>query len=159
MFRPLLATICVLVFADVALAQEPLGCLTEETARQQFASNSLSHLPNYTEGAGARVQRQHANTHLFGQAKHVAISGGPSLGFCQYSNHVGLVVTYGFRIAGTLDPLQGCRSAECRANPWWRTEYVESDPADKKLMQVCMVERDGQAFPSLGCRFILQPQR
>lgn len=133
--------------------------MTEEIARQQFASNSLSKLPNYAEGPGARVQRQHPDTHLFGQAKYVSANDGRSFGLCQYFNHVGWVAVFGVAVVGTREPLQGCESAECRSKPWWRTEYVESDPADEKTMQVCMVERDGEAFPSLGCGFILQPRQ
>ena len=153
MIRRLVATFLSLCVAGAANAQAELICPSEEVAREQFTSRALSQYPNYSEGGGARVQHQHPSTHLFGQAKHIAREGRGAVGFCQYSNHVGLVATFAVRIEGTTAPLHGCDSAECRSKPWWRTEYVESDPADEMLMQVCVVDRGGETFPSIGCRF------
>jgi hypothetical protein len=153
MIRPLVATFLSLCAAGAANAQAELSCPSEEVAREQFTSRVLSQYPNYSEGGGARVQHQYPSTHLFGQAKHIAREGRGAVGLCQYSNHVGLVVTFAVPIEGTIEPLHGCDSAECRSKPWWRTEYMESDPADEKLMQVCVIDRNDETFPSSDCRF------
>jgi hypothetical protein len=151
----LLATIWVLAAAGAAHAQEDLGCLPEGAVREDFAAGRLSDMPNYREGPGARVQQQHPATNLSGQAKHLGGDGRQAYVFCQYSNHVGWVVMFGVPVAGTTDPITGCTTEACRAKPWWRTEYTESDPTDTKQLQVCVVERDGVVYPSTGCRFIV----
>jgi hypothetical protein len=158
MFRTLLTIAAAMSLTGIAHAQQSLGCLSEEAAREQFKSGELAKLPNYTAGPGARVQQQHPDTYMFGQAKHLGEGTAMPFVFCQYSNHVGLVAMFGVPVESTLQPLKGCDFGACRTEPWWRTEYVESDPADSKLMQVCVIDRDGQSYPSVGCRFVMRKQ-
>lgn len=143
-----------LAFAPAADAQDAMFCPGEDAVRVAFASGDVGAYPNYAEGGGARVQKQHPDTYIFGQAKTVAQNEGATVGICQYSNHVGVVAMFAMIVKGTVDPLEGCPEHACRAKPWWRTEYVESDPADWTLMQVCVVDRNGLAMPSVGCGFL-----
>ena len=88
----LLLVVMVLLCFQSGQAQEDnyFQCPTGSQAIEWFEDGRLSKLPNYSESAGARVQRQHPDTRMFAQAKFV-FWDERSVGICQYSNHVGVV--------------------------------------------------------------------
>lgn len=155
------ASVLFLLGTNLVYAQErQYHCVDGEEARELFLSNELAKAPNYSESAGARVQRQHPTTTMFGHAKYIDHQDdSPTAMVCNYSNHVGSVAIYIGVGARTATPLDACDAGDCGAEPYWRQEYIESYPEQDQLgreqLYVCMFDRDGVAYPNVGCGFIL----
>ena len=145
------------ILSTPAFAIEELNqCMEDEIARAFFATGALVAMPNYTEGPGARVQRQYHQTHMYGHAKFI---GSSESGFaaCAYSNHVGWVFIYGDKSVTPKRLDIDCDSDACKADPHWRLEFMESSPdLDKpgqEQIYVCVETKKGLDFPSIGCHF------
>ena len=136
---------------------EYISCLTASEMSGLFQSGETSRLPNYSESAGARVQRQYPTTLLIAQAKFIDWDNKPAA-ICQYSNHVGIVANFLF--AGpTADASDGaCDDGSCAPDTYWRAEWAETSEKDdrpgKEKIYVCVKDVDGAAYPSAGCNFI-----
>ena len=149
------------VMSALAHGNHEYRCIDEEEARQLFLSGELAKANNYSESAGARVQRQHPETHMFAHAKYIDHGDGTDTAMiCSYSNHVGLVAMYMAVNAKTLTPIESdCETKRCRRNPYWRKEYIKSyphqDAAGKEQVYVCMVDKGGVSYPSRKCMFVL----
>ena len=132
-------------------------CPTGSQAIEWFADGRLSELPNYSESAGARVQRQHPDTRMFAQAKFI-FWDERSVGICQYSNHVGVVAQIALADAVTDAHDDKCDNGSCLNGSYWRSEWAESLPEQDKLgreqLHVCMQDIEGVNYPSIGCRFL-----
>lgn len=147
------------VLPTPATAQEApahLACLTNAEMAERFNTSNTSGLPNYSEGAGVRVQRQYPNTALIGQAKYINWDG-KSLGLCLYSNHVGVVASFALRGALADAGDGACDDGSCRNNAYWRSEWAESreedDRPDHEQIYVCMNDLGPTAIPSTDCFF------
>ncbi|MEM1381556.1 MAG: hypothetical protein AAGH41_13125 [Pseudomonadota bacterium] len=138
-----------LVAAALALSfLQPDGtCPSASDAQAAFVSGSASEWPNYTEGPGARVQRQYPDTVLTAQAKFVPLDENGAA-VCQYSNHVGWVIT---------TALLGATKGDTIRTSYWRSEFTGSDPSQdqpgRETVDVCMKKQRRQAVPSVGCAF------
>jgi hypothetical protein len=66
----------------------------------------------------ARVQRQHPNTGLIGQAKFID-TGERSVALCQDSSHIGVLLT-----TAAVDAAKG----PLEDGAYWRREWTESFP-------------------------------
>lgn len=138
---------------------EVITCLKGSEMRKVFASGDTARLPSYTESSGARVQRQHPNTRLIGQAKHIQQADGKTLGVCEYSNHVGFVAFFSF--GGTQADAydEACDNSTCKDGDYWRSEFRLSgeanDDANEDMIKACYRDIDGMAFPSSLCGFTL----
>lgn len=144
----LISLAAVVVTASPALANTIWSCADAETARQAFLDRSANLEPNYTEGPAARVQRQHPDTGMIGQAKFID-GNQRTAGICQYYNHIGWIYTT-VRLNYTKLPVDtpvGWRSE-------YRESYPEQDKAGEEMIEVCMEERDGLFWPSVGCGFV-----
>lgn len=144
----LISLAAVVVTAAPSLANTTWSCADVETARKAFADSSASLEPNYTEGPAVRVQRQHPDTGMIGQAKFIGGSQGAA-GICQYYNHVGWIYTTVRRVAAK-SPVEDPDG--------WRREYTESYPEQdrpgREMMEVCMEEKNGLFWPSVKCGFV-----
>jgi hypothetical protein len=126
-------------------------CPAPEVAKAAFADGSAAEWPNYSEGAAARVQRQHPDTAIVAaQAKFIA-ADDHTAAICQYYTHIGVL----FMMLG-LGPVQAPLD---EGGADWREEYTEShvhqDKPGKEMMSVCVRNIDGEAFPSTDCGFTL----
>lgn len=134
-----------------ASADEIWNCPSGEDARLAFISGEAKNWPNYSEGPGARVQRQHPDTALVPHAKFIDM-GDRTFGVCQYYSHIGHTITFG---------KTGLTKASIKKKSkfYWRKEYTESYPKDdrpgREMMEVCMEKKKKQASPSIKCSFIL----
>lgn len=144
-----------LVFASTsAQADDASYCMTGELANKEFQGKSLQGKHFYTESHGARVQREHPKTYLFGQTKYLQPYNGA---VCQYSNHVGLVFTLFYP---NVEPVykEQCISDVCSDHFFWREEWAESSPElDKQgydRILVCVEERSDIQYPSVECGYI-----
>ena len=140
-----------------ALAQDPIEeCMDPEIARAFFAAQGLAAMPNYTEGPGSRVQRQHPQTYMYGQAKFIKQTDG-GFAICSYSNHVGWVAIYGDKIHVPTVKVTKCEKPDCESLPRWRLEYSESSPDQdrpgQEQLHVCVENKGSVEHPSFGCRF------
>jgi len=137
-------------------------CFKGSEMRTVFASGDTARLPRYTESSGARVQRQYPNTRLAGQAKHIKLSDGSTLGICEYSNHVGVVAFFALGSAQADAYDEACDNGTCNDGDYWRSEFRPSneanDSADQKMIKACYRDIDGMAFPSSRCGFTLPAQ-
>ncbi len=133
-----------------ANAVETWNCPDGERARLAFVSGEITKWPNYTEAGGARVQRQYPKTAFVAQAKYVDL-GDKYFGVCQYYNHIGLTVTFGSLNLEKADK-------KFNGEAYWRKEYTESKPENDKLgqemLEVCMQNENGLAYPSINCSFL-----
>lgn len=144
-----------LAFASTsAKASDASYCMAGELANKEFQNNSLQGKHFYTESHGARVQREHPKTYLFGQTKYLQAYNGA---VCQYSNHVGLVFTLFYPNVEPVSKEQ-CISDACSNYFFWREEWAESGPElDRQgydRILVCVEERSGIQYPSVACGLI-----
>lgn len=125
-------------------------CPGEEYARNAIETGDAASWPNYSEGPGMRVQRQHPQTGLWAQAKYIAWSD-QQIGICQYYNSVGHVATMLVPVEGRGRPGQDYQ---------WRTEWTETDPASdregQETLETCVEDRDGTQWPGVGCAFLIR---
>jgi len=138
-------------------------CFKGSEMRKVFASGETARLPRYTESSGARVQRQHPNTRLTGQAKHLKLSDGSTLGICEYSNHVGYVAFFALGSAQADAYDEACDNGTCNDGDYWRSEFRPSNAANdsaasQEIIKACYRDVDGMAFPSSQCGFTLPAQ-
>lgn len=144
-----LAVILLMLGSSVTNAQEQdwRYCWSDEKALELFNSREWANHPNYSE---------HPNTHLFGQIKIV-----DSIILCQYSNHVGLVFTVYAQDAITKKE-DKCDAKECRSEPHWRSEWIEGKPQQddpkRTHLDVCVIELNEIAYPSVGCAYSVPKQ-
>lgn len=141
-----------------AVSPLPNFCLSPDAAREAFKTKELVGKDYYEESHGARVQREHPNTYMFSQTKYVTHFDAA---ICNYSNHVGLVFVQVFT-RSLRSQENECNDASCRTSAHWREEWTESTPnldrpGEERLL-VCMEERDGVAYPSVGCSFFQAPK-
>ena len=133
-----------------------IACLTNAEMTARFNTGETDRLPNYSQGAGARVQRQYPNTALIGQAKYINWDG-KSLGLCLYSNHVGVVASFALRGALADADDEACDDGSCQNNAYWRSEWAESreedDRPNREQIYVCMNDLGQAAIPSTDCYF------
>ena len=140
-----------------AAPPEIISCLGTARLLEVFSKGEAERLPNYTESAGARVQRQFPNTHLYLHAKYIE-RGDKSIGICQYSNHVGVVSNYVLN-GVWADAADGeCGGNHCVNGGYWRQEWIETleaeDVEGEEYIYTCMYDtEDGRAFPSGRCGF------
>lgn len=132
-----------------ASAGELWNCPDGEFARKAYISGEIKDWPYYTDGHGARVQRQFPDTALIAQAKFIMANGKPGA-ICQYYSHIGLTGTF---------YVIGATKSEVKSPAYWRKEFRNSTPEEDKvgeeLMDVCMVQVDEVAKPSVACPFII----
>jgi len=132
-------------------------CLRGSEMRTVFAAGDTAGLPSYTEAAGARVQRQHPNTRLIGQAKHLQQADGKALGICEYSNHVGIVAVFllGDAKADAYD--EACDNGTCSEGDYWRSEHMQTPDGSERenpaMIKACYRDIDNTAYPSSRCGF------
>jgi hypothetical protein len=156
----LLSGFLALVSAGPAVAEDRIWfCPDAQTAKAAFADGSARDWPNYTDGAGARVQRQHPDTAFIGAQAKFIDWGDRTGAICQYFSHIGFVFTI---VAMDLDrqsDIGTCQPGVSSDQPCWRKEYTESyekdDQPGKEQMNVCVQIIDGEAFPSPNCPFTL----
>lgn len=152
----LAAALCV---GQAAMAQDDnhIACLNNNDMSTLFQNGEASRLPNYSESAGARVQRQYPNTALISHAKYINWEG-MTLGVCQYSNHIGIVANFivGGGITADVSD-EACDDGSCVRDAYWRSEWTESTPETdrpgKEQLYACMQNVEGAAIPSINCRF------
>lgn len=133
--------------AAPSFANTTWSCADAETARQAFADGSASEEPNYSEGPAARVQRQHPDTGMIGQAKFIE-GNQRTAGICQYYNHIGWIYT-----TVRLDSFKLPVDAPIGWRNEYRESYPEQDKAGEEMMEVCMEETNGLFWPSVKCGF------
>jgi len=137
---------------------EIITCLGGTEMNALFQSGEASILPRYAENVGARVQRQHPNTKLSGQAKHILQADGNTLGICEYSSHIGIVAVFllGGAQADAYD--ETCDNGTCKNGDYWRDDWRASDEAEdqpgQETIKACYRDVDGIAFPSAQCGFL-----
>jgi len=136
-----------------ASAGELWNCPDGEYARKAYISGEVKNWPYYTDGHGARVQRQFPDTALVAQAKFITLEKS-SGAICQYYSHIGLTGTF---------YVVGATKAEVKLPAYWRKEFRNSTPEEDKpgeeLMDVCMVRVGKLAKPSIACPFILSGEK
>ena len=144
------------LFSNVVHAGEiDFFCPNSEEGRVLFANKKLSEYPYYAEPkiGGTRVQKQHPQTYLFGQAKFL-ISNGSGVVVCNYSNHVGLVALFAY--VGVVAPKvdEKCTNTNCENEVHWRNEHtystIEEDIPGQETINVCVHTKDGIDYPSTG---------
>lgn len=137
----------VLFASPISNAQTSLSCPTAADAQAAFQSGEAQKWPNYTEADGARVQRQYPNTGLVAQSKFISLPKN-NVGLCQYYSHIGLVIT-----TASI----GLEKGQLLDGAYWRSEYTESTPErdqpGQEMIEVCMTDKNGSAFPSSNCQF------
>jgi hypothetical protein len=158
--RLLLVGLLASATAEPALSEDRIwSCPDAQTARAAFADGSARDWPNYTDGAGARVQRQHPDTAFIGAQAKFIDWGDRTGAICQYYSHIGYVFTMVAMDLGRQPDVGACKSGISSDKPCWRKEYTESHEKDdqpgKELINVCMQIIDGEAFPSPDCPFTL----
>lgn len=125
-------------------------CPGEEYARNAIETGDAASWPNYSEGPGMRVQRQHPQTGLWALAKYIAWSD-QQIGICQYYNSVGHVATMLVPVEGRGLPGEDFQ---------WRMEWSETDPGSdregREMLETCVENRDGSQWPGVGCAFIIR---
>jgi hypothetical protein len=135
-------------------------CDSPQIAKEKFNNGSLEEEPNYLADTAARVQKEHPNTHIFGQVKFI-ISDKQNTNFaiCQYSNHVGLVFQVYYRDA-KINNQPYCTTGKCLSSSHWRSEWIEGnsklDRPQQTHLDVCIIERDSVAYPSIECSFTIE---
>ena len=132
-------------------------CLTGGEMNSLFQSGRAEQLPNYTESAGARVQRQYPKTRLYGQAKHSQVQGGGAFGICEYSNHIGIVAVFYLYNAQADAYDRACDDGSCHDGDYWRSDWRKADEAEDKpgqeMIKACYRDINDAAFSSAGCGF------
>ena len=128
---------------------ETWNCPNETYTRNAMRTGEVEKWPHYTSGPAMRVQKQHPNTAITAQAKYVDKNGSGGA-ICQYYNHIGLIFTI-----LVLD----VRKDSLETAGYWREEYTESypeqdDPNDL-MIDVCVEDRKGIAYPSVQCAFLV----
>lgn len=133
-------------------------CPNAEEGRQLYQSGELAKQPNFAESpsGGARVQQQHPNTYLFGQAKYINWDGR-GVAVCQYSNHVGLVATFVRLQKLAVGLKSNCKHKRCEGESHWRNEHTNSTLQEDKLGQenifVCVETKNEIEYPSTLCGY------
>ncbi|MEQ9505508.1 MAG: hypothetical protein RLO80_04505 [Hyphomonas sp.] len=158
----ILPWVCLLAVlaAGSAQAEERVWvCPDTGTAKAAFTDGSARDWPNYSDGAGARVQRQHPDTAFIGAQAKFIDWGDRTGAICQYYSHIGYVFTMVAMDLGRQQDTGTCEPGVSSETPCWRLEYTESfekdDQPGKEQMNVCMEVIDGESFPSPGCPFTL----
>jgi len=137
------------IVASPAYADEIWSCPDGEFARKAYISGEIKTWPYYTDGPGARVQRQFPDTALIAHAKFI-VAKRSSGAICQYYSHIGFTGTF---------YVVGAKKDKVLAPGYWRQEFRESTPEEdepgKELMDVCMEKIKGLAHPSIKCSFLI----
>ena len=143
------ASFCLIIANSAQAKDETWNSPSGEYARKAIISGDVEKWPNFSPGPAMRVQQQHPKTALTGQAKYVE-GNGTTGAICQYYNHIGFAITM---------VAVGVTQLESNDKSYWRKEYTESTPEqddpDNLMMEVCMIDKNGLAYMSVGCKFLL----
>ena len=147
-FVPFIAVVTLWALPLSAQAREVVwSCPDGEFAKQAINSGEVQQWPYFSAGPGMRVQKQHPNTAVTGQAKYLE-SNGKTGAVCQYYNTAGFVFTI---IA------IGAKKYQLTEGAYWRKEYTEplpeNDDPNNLMTDVCMIDKSGSAHMSIGCTF------
>ena len=123
-----------------------IACPSVADFRGMLDSGQVNRLPNFQRLDGFRVQMRHLNTDMTAHAKYHATGNRPGMS-CTYSNYVGMV--------GIFFLLDADKAA-LRDGAYWRKDFRYSSADQERgipgeTIDVCMENRDGIAYPSVGC--------